>query len=40
MACVGEMMHKVWVGKPERKRPLLRPRNRWEENIKLKSIII
>ena len=26
-------MHKVLVGKPERKRPLGRPRRRWEDNI-------
>jgi hypothetical protein len=26
---------KVLMGKPERKRPLLRPRSRWEDNIKL-----
>ena len=28
-------MHKVWVGKPEGKRPLGRPRRRWEDNIKM-----
>ena len=28
-------MHKVLVGKPERKRPLGRPRRRWEDNIKM-----
>jgi hypothetical protein len=27
--------HKVLVGKPERKRPLGRPRRRWEDNIKM-----
>jgi hypothetical protein len=26
-------VYKVWVGKPEGKRPLGRPRRRWEENI-------
>jgi hypothetical protein len=26
--------HKIVVGKPERKRPLGRPRRRWEDNIK------
>jgi hypothetical protein len=25
---------RVFVGKPERKRPLGRPRRRWEDNIK------
>jgi len=25
----------VWWGKPERKRPLGRPRRRWEDNIKM-----
>ena len=28
-------MHKVLVGKPERKRPLGRPSHRWEDNIKM-----
>jgi hypothetical protein len=28
-------MHRVLVGKPEGKRPLGRPRPRWEENIKM-----
>jgi hypothetical protein len=28
-------MHRVLVGKPEGKRPLLRPRRRWEDNIKM-----
>ena len=27
--------HKVLVGKPEGKRPLGRPRRRWENNIKM-----
>ena len=27
--------HRVLVGKPERKRPLERPRRRWEDNIKM-----
>ena len=26
---------KVFVGKPEGRRPLGRPRNRWEDNIKM-----
>jgi hypothetical protein len=28
-------VHKVLVGKPEGKRPLGRPRLRWEDNIKI-----
>ena len=28
-------MQKVLVGKPEEKRPLGRPRRRWEDNIKV-----
>jgi hypothetical protein len=28
-------VHRVLVGKPEEKRPLGRPRHRWEENIKM-----
>jgi hypothetical protein len=28
-------VHKVFVGKPEEKRPLGRPRRRWEDNIKM-----
>ena len=31
----GRSVHKVLVGKPEGKRPLGRPRRRWEDNIKL-----
>ena len=27
--------YRYWVGKLERKRPLGRPRRRWEENIKM-----
>jgi len=27
--------YKILVGKPERKRPLRRPRHRWEVNIRL-----
>ena len=27
-------MYRVLVGKPEGKRPLVRPRRRWEDNIK------
>jgi hypothetical protein len=37
MARIGEerSVHRVWVGKPKRKRPLGRPRRRWEDNIKM-----
>ena len=37
VACMGEGrgVHKVLVGKPEGKRPLGRPRRRWEDNIKM-----
>ena len=31
----GRGVHKVLVGKPEEKRPLGRPRRRWEDNIKM-----
>ena len=31
----GRSVHKVLVVKPERKRPLGRPRRRWEDNIKM-----
>ena len=30
----GRVVHRVLVGKPEGKRPLERPRRRWEDNIK------
>jgi 3-oxoacyl-ACP reductase-like protein len=29
----GRGVYSVWVGKPEGKRPLGRPRLRWEDNI-------
>ena len=32
---VGRGVHRVLVGKPEGKRPLGRPRRRWEDNIKM-----
>jgi hypothetical protein len=34
VACVGEgrNMYRVLVGKPEGKRPLERPRRRWDQN--------
>ena len=37
MACMeeGKGVHKVLVGKPGGKRPLERPRRRWEDNIKM-----
>ena len=37
MARMGERrgVHRVLVGKPEGKRPLRRPRRRWEDNIKM-----
>ena len=37
MALMGEGrgVHRVLVGKPEGKKPLGRPRRRWEENIKM-----
>ena len=31
----GRGVHRVLVGKPERKTPLGRPRRRWEDNIKM-----
>ena len=31
----GRGVHKVLLGKPEGKRPLGRPRRRWEDNIKM-----
>ena len=37
VACMGEGrgVYRVLVGKPEGKRPLGRPRRRWEDNIKI-----
>ena len=37
VACMeeGRGVHKVLVGKPEGKRPLGRPRHRWEDKIKI-----
>jgi hypothetical protein len=37
VACMGEGrgVHRILVGKPECKRPMGRPRHRWEDNIKL-----
>ena len=31
----GRVVYKVLVGKPEGKRPVGRPRHRWEDNIKM-----
>jgi len=31
----GIGVHRVLMGKPEGKRPLGRPRRRWEDNIKM-----
>jgi hypothetical protein len=31
----GRCVHRVFVGRPESKRPLGRPRRRWEDNIKM-----
>ena len=31
----GEVCTLLWLGKPEGKRPLGRPRLRWEDNIKM-----
>jgi hypothetical protein len=37
VACIGEDrgVYRVLVGKHEGKRPLRRPRHRWEDNIKM-----
>ena len=37
VVCMGERrgVYRVLVGKPEGKRPLERPRGRWEDNIKM-----
>jgi hypothetical protein len=31
----GRGVYRVLVGKPKGKRPLVRPRRRWEDNIKM-----
>jgi hypothetical protein len=31
----GRVVYRVFLGKHERKRPLERPRRRWEHNIKM-----
>jgi hypothetical protein len=42
VACMaeGRNVHRVLVGKPEGKRPLERPRRRWEDRIKMDFIEI
>jgi hypothetical protein len=37
VACMGEMRsaHNILVGRPEGRRPLGRPRHRWDDNIKM-----
>ena len=37
VARMGERrgIYRIWVGKPKGKRPLGRPRHRWEDNIKM-----
>jgi hypothetical protein len=37
VACMGKgkNMYRVLVGKPEGKRPLVRPRHRWEDGLKM-----
>ena len=35
VARMGRGVYRVLVGKPEGKRPLGRPRRRWEDNIKM-----
>ena len=36
ITCIqGRGVHRVLVGKPEGKRPLGRPRRRWEDDIKM-----
>jgi hypothetical protein len=33
--CEVRNVYNIFVGKPERKRPLERPTRRWEDNIKM-----
>jgi len=37
VACMGEEkgVYRILVGRPKGKRPLGRPRHRWEDNIKM-----
>jgi hypothetical protein len=39
VARMGEDGYRVLVGKPEGKRPLGRPRRRWEDSIKMEKYI-
>jgi hypothetical protein len=36
----GRSVYRVLVERPERKRPLRRPRHRWEDNIKMDLRVI
>ena len=36
----GRGLHRVLVGKPEGKRPLGRPRRRWEDTIKIHCTVL
>jgi hypothetical protein len=36
----GRGVYRVLVGRPERKRPLRRPRRRWEDNIKMDTMYV
>jgi len=42
VTCMGEgsVVYSVLVGKPEGKRPLGRPRRRWENNIRMDLEIV
>jgi len=31
----GRVVYRIFVGRPEGKRPLKRPKRRWEDNIKM-----
>jgi hypothetical protein len=37
VACLGEVIdaHQIFIRKPEDRKPILRPRNRWEDGIKM-----
>ena len=35
VVCMERSVYRVLVGKPEGKRPLGRPRRRWDDNIKM-----
>jgi hypothetical protein len=37
VACMGERKgaYRIFMGKPEERRPLGRPRHRWEDNIEM-----